>query len=227
MTLVTRAGVGHQLRTAAAAEAVSMQDVLKQVQLAPGFNISQYYNGVLPSARSLALSGAIKAGGPVITYLSSSTEGKVRGLHSLCGIYDAYNFIGCKPRVPVGGHQCACMAAVAPPAACGRASHHPPAFQTSRQAYCSRSLHYTPPLPLSKVWALVDSNGDGTAEQATALLSGWDTPVGIAWGNGSLYVAHWEGGTSTPQGMTGGIAVIDRLDDVDSYALEGKVRWCT
>ena len=61
-----------------------------------------------------------------------------------------------------------------------------------------------------EVFAVVDEDGDGEADRVHVMLSGMDTPNGIAWRNGSLYVA-----------------VVDkvlRYDDVDQLALKGKVR---
>lgn len=60
-----------------------------------------------------------------------------------------------------------------------------------------------------QVSVLVDSNGNGTADWLTTLVSGWDTPNGITWHNGSLYVAE--------------PSKIWRLDNVDDYALAKKV----
>ena len=58
--------------------------------------------------------------------------------------------------------------------------------------------------------ALGDVDGDGKADWLTPVLEGWATPNGIAWHNGSLFVAT--------------ISSIYRLDDIDSYALANKVR---
>ncbi len=56
------------------------------------------------------------------------------------------------------------------------------------------------------------------------LLSGLDTPSGIAWHQGSLYLSHFAGSQLDGNGGgTGGTAAISKLANVDSYALQGKV----
>lgn len=40
------------------------------------------------------------------------------------------------------------------------------------------------------VFGALDSDGDGVAEATVTLLSGGNAPNGIAWHNGSLYVAE-------------------------------------
>ncbi len=44
---------------------------ISQWTLPAGFAITRYFNGSIPKARSLSISGASRAQGPVITYVSS------------------------------------------------------------------------------------------------------------------------------------------------------------
>lgn len=75
-----------------------------------------------------------------------------------------------------------------------------------------------------QVYALVDSNGDGTADRTLTVLKGLDTPVGITWLNGSLYVAQFTSGSKGANGkFTGGHAVIKRYDKIDDCVLQNKV----
>ncbi len=60
-----------------------------------------------------------------------------------------------------------------------------------------------------QVYALVDSNGIGRADQLRAVVKGLDHPNGLAWLGGALYV------------MTNTLLL--RYDDIDTYALSGKV----
>ena len=60
------------------------------------------------------------------------------------------------------------------------------------------------------VFGALDSNNDGVAEATVTLLTGMNAPNGIAWHNGSLYVAE--------------ISRVLRFDDVDSHVLANKVR---
>jgi hypothetical protein len=79
-------------------------------------------------------------------------------------------------------------------------------------------------LARAQVWSLVDVDGDGRADHASALLSGLDSPVGIAWHGGALYVAHWVDGTPGKDGeMQGGSPQIMRLPGVDAYAVAEQV----
>jgi hypothetical protein len=48
--------------------------------------------------------------------------------------------------------------------------------------------HSTARVAAPQVYALVDKNGDGVAEQLTVLKTGLFWPNGIAWRNNSLYV---------------------------------------
>lgn len=64
-----------------------------------------------------------------------------------------------------------------------------------------------------QVYYLVDSNSSGTPDLSGKLLSGIDTPNGVAVQGSSLYVSGFEDG----KGM------IWRLDDVHEYALQNKV----
>ena len=69
------------------------------------------------------------------------------------------------------------------------------------------SPHSSPLAP--QVYAVVDLEGDGRADYALPLLSGYATPNGIAWRGGSLWVAQ--------------VDRVLRLDGVDDYALARKV----
>lgn len=69
-----------------------------------------------------------------------------------------------------------------------------------------------------QVYALVDKNGDGVAEQLTILKSGLFWPNGIAWRNNSLYVTGFYNDTGTMQGY------IARWDNIDTFALNNQVR---
>ena len=42
----------------------------------------------------------------------------------------------------------------------------------------------------NSVWLLRDTNGDGVAETRKVLLDGLDSPSGLAWGDGTLYIAN-------------------------------------
>src|SRR5690606_34965925 len=41
-----------------------------------------------------------------------------------------------------------------------------------------------------KVWAVVDRDGDGRAEERHVIASGLNSPNGVAWRDGDLYVAE-------------------------------------
>ena len=64
----------------------------------------------------------------------------------------------------------------------------------------------------NKTYALVDADGDGVAERATTLVDGVDTPQGLDWRDGDLYVSGWRGGKG----------FVWRLPAVDAYALRGE-----
>lgn len=55
----------------------AIDEVLRSVILAPGFDIQLASSTRIPGARSLALSGNSRAGGNVITYVSTGKPGKV------------------------------------------------------------------------------------------------------------------------------------------------------
>ena len=59
---------------------------------------------------------------------------------------------------------------------------------------------------------MLDSNDTGTSEGTVILLSGLNNPNGIAWHNGSLYVAE--------------INTITRYDNADAFVIANKVRHC-
>ena len=59
---------------------------------------------------------------------------------------------------------------------------------------------------------MLDSNNTGTSEGTVIMLSGLNDPNGIAWHNGSLYVAE--------------INKITRYDDADASVIANKVRHC-
>lgn len=59
------------------------------------------------------------------------------------------------------------------------------------------------------IYGALDSNGDGVAEQTVTLLSGLNQPNGIAWHNGSLYVAE--------------VSQITRYDNADASVLANQV----
>lgn len=61
-----------------------------------------------------------------------------------------------------------------------------------------------------QVYALVDTEGTGQPDFSFPILTGYARPDGIAWRRGSLYVS---------QGSR-----ILRLDDIDTYALNQRVR---
>ena len=65
-------------------------------------------------------------------------------------------------------------------------------------------------MPSEQVYALVDLEGSGTKVQLHTLLTGQVQPNGVAWHNGSLYVAE--------------VGQITRYDRADAYALAGLVR---
>ena len=64
------------------------------------------------------------------------------------------------------------------------------------------------PIVLPQVSALVDPTGTGNIT-VVPVLSNLDRPNGVAWHNSSLFVAE--------------VTTISRFDDVDSYALAGRV----
>ena len=66
----------------------------------------------------------------------------------------------------------------------------------------------TGPEPSGRVYGLLDSRSTGTSERTVILLSGQNDPNGIAWHNGSLYVAE--------------INKITRYDNADSYVVANK-----
>ncbi|KAI8464206.1 MAG: L-sorbosone dehydrogenase [Monoraphidium minutum] len=63
-----------------------------------------------------------------------------------------------------------------------------------------------------KVYALVDFNGDGTADRMTVIARGLDKPQGMDWHKGDLFVSGWQEA----------LGVIWRLKNIDKYALEDK-----
>ena len=63
-----------------------------------------------------------------------------------------------------------------------------------------------------RVYGVLDSNNTGTSEGTVILLSGLNKPNGIAWHNGSLYVAE--------------INKITRYDDADAFVIANRVRHC-
>lgn len=77
---------------------------------------------------------------------------------------------------------------------------------------CSPAAVHTA-VNVSQVYALLDRAGGDANAEVVILLEGLDTPVGIAWLKGSLYVS----------GFAGGKGVVQRYDDVDAWALQGKV----
>lgn len=56
---------------------------------------------------------------------------------------------------------------------------------------------------------MIDDDGDGIADHVHIVINDKFMPNGIAWRNGSLYVAQ--------------VSKIWRYDDVDSQAIQGKV----
>ncbi|GMH39797.1 hypothetical protein BSKO_07695 [Bryopsis sp. KO-2023] len=72
-----------------------------------------------------------------------------------------------------------------------------------------RILVYVSTRKRSHVYALIDEDGDGVADQVHTVIDDKDTPNGIAWRKGSLFVAQ--------------IDKIWRYDDVDEKALAGKM----
>ena len=77
----------------------------------------------------------------------------------------------------------------------------------------------TGPELAGRVYGLLDSRNTGTSERTVILLSGQNDPNGIAWHNGSLYVAE--------------LNKITRYDHADSYVLANKASppacklcWC-
>lgn len=61
-----------------------------------------------------------------------------------------------------------------------------------------------------QVYVLIDTDSDGLADAARAIITGLDHPNGVVWHDGALYVM-----THTK---------LLRYDDIDGYALTGKVR---
>ena len=57
----------------------------------------------------------------------------------------------------------------------------------------------------------MDEDGDGEADRVHAVLTGMNAPNGIAWRNGSLYVAE--------------VDKVLRYDNVDRLAVRGRVRF--
>lgn len=116
-----------------------LKNALPLLQLPDGFDVDLYYqDGLLDNARSLALSGASKVGGPVIVFVSTKLA--------------------------------------------------------------------------NRTYALVDEDGDGRAERATTLFDSVDTPQGLDWRGGDLFVSGWRRG----KGM------VWRLPGVDQFALSGE-----
>lgn len=116
--------------------ALPSQTTLDSLQLPSNFNISLYYAGAVPNARSLAVSTNTSNG--VIVFVSTKEAGAV--------------------------------------------------------------------------YALVDRNKDGVADNKVTLLSGLDTPNGLAYWRGSLYVS----------GFDAAAGYIARYDGADNAALLGK-----
>ena len=75
-------------------------------------------------------------------------------------------------------------------------------------AFCVSDHHLATP----QVSALVDLDGTAANVTVVPLLAGLDSPNGVVWHQGSLYVAE--------------IRRITRYDNVDAYALAGQVRRC-
>lgn len=71
------------------------------------------------------------------------------------------------------------------------------------------SEKYLPSHAPLQVYALVDTNSNGTVDFAYSILNGLDNPNGVAWRNGSLFVAE--------------VTRVLRFDDVDAQVLSGKV----
>jgi hypothetical protein len=63
--------------------------------------------------------------------------------------------------------------------------------------------------------ALLDEDGDGVVEETVILLDSLDTPNGVAWKGGDLYVSGFDKG----KGM------IWKVEDIDSYVQKGEVRY--
>jgi len=59
-----------------------------------------------------------------------------------------------------------------------------------------------------RVYALIDRNNDNKADEMKILVEGWTMPNGVAFANGSLYVAE--------------VSRLWRFDDVEAHVLEGK-----
>src|SRR5262245_37998583 len=57
-------------------------------------------------------------------------------------------------------------------------------------AQSPRGIVYVGSMGEGKVYALVDKNKDGRAEQVFTIASGLRSPNGVAWRNGALYVAE-------------------------------------
>ena len=65
---------------------------------------------------------------------------------------------------------------------------------------------------IMQVYAVIDRDADGVADSVVTVISNLPAPLGIAYANGSLWVA------TTP--------TIYRFDNVDELALAGRVRLC-
>ncbi len=61
------------------------------------------------------------------------------------------------------------------------------------------------------MYAIIDTNKDGIADSVVTVVDNLAAPLGLAYANGSLWVA------TTP--------TIYRFDNVDELALAGKVRF--
>lgn len=64
-----------------------------------------------------------------------------------------------------------------------------------------------------QVYAVIDRNSDGIADSVVTVVSNLPAPLGLAYANGSLWVA------TTP--------TIYRFDNVDELALAGMVSSCS
>lgn len=63
-----------------------------------------------------------------------------------------------------------------------------------------------------QVYAVIDTNKDGIADSVVTVVNNLAAPMGLAYANGSLWVA------TTP--------TIYRFDNVDELALAGQVKHC-
>lgn len=64
-----------------------------------------------------------------------------------------------------------------------------------------------------QVYAAIDEDGDGVADHVHVVINDKNVPNGVAWREGSLFVAQ--------------IGFIWRYDNVDQLAIAGEVSWLT